>query len=375
MNLVRIIVILLSLVSASCATRSEAPERRPNIVLIYVDDMGYADLSVTGNRQVQTENIDRLAREGLRFTNFRVAAPICSPSRVGVTTGTFPARWRLNSYLDSRERNRARAMADYLDPRAPTLARALQRAGYATGHFGKWHMGGGRDVGDAPLSSEYGFDESVTSFEGLGTRYLWPDRLNEQSAKLGRGEITWTEKRLMTKHYVDHAIDFINRHQEQPFYINVWPEDVHDAWLPHADHVEPFRTVTHDEDEQKYFAVLDEMDRQLGRLFNEIDRLGLAEETIILFTSDNGPTDAPWYYDDGNLPPGRTAGLRGRKLSLYEGGIREPLIVRWPGHAPAGVVDSTTVITAVDLAPSLAQLADAEIVSEFALDGEDLSPA
>lgn len=352
-----------------------AREQGPNIILIFVDDLGYGDLSVTGNTDVRTVNIDGLARQGTRFTQFYVNAPICSPSRVAITTGTFPARWRINSFLHAREANHNRGMADWLDRRAPTLPRALREAGYAVGHFGKWHMGGGRDIGDAPLPQEYGFHESLTQFEGLGERYLWHDELNEQSAALGRGKIHWTEKHRMSEHYVDYAIDFMRRHRDQPFYLNLWPDDVHDEWRPRPELVAKYEGVARNEDEQKFFAVLDELDRQLGRLIGEVTELGLEERTLIIFTSDNGPTDAPWYYEDSDRAPGSTAGFRGRKLSLYEGGIRMPLIVRWPGHTPGGVVDERSVLSSVDLAVSLARLAGASFPTGVTLDGEDLSGA
>ena len=134
--------------------------------------MGYADLSCYGNRDITTANIDRMAAEGIRFEQFYVGSPICSPSRVAITTGQYPARHLIHSYLNSREKNRQRGMRDFLDPAAPAVARAFQQAGYATAHFGKWHMGGGRDVGDAPLPAAYGFDESLVAFEGLGDRIL-----------------------------------------------------------------------------------------------------------------------------------------------------------------------------------------------------------
>ena len=145
---------------------------QPNFIFILIDDMGYGDLSCYGGEGVQTTHIDRLAHEGIRFTQFYVASPICSPSRTAFTTGQYPARWRITSYLAARRENERRGMAQWLDPKAPTLARMLREAGYTTGHFGKWHMGGQRDVGEAPLIAEYGFDESLTQFEGLGDRIL-----------------------------------------------------------------------------------------------------------------------------------------------------------------------------------------------------------
>jgi N-sulfoglucosamine sulfohydrolase len=349
--------------------------KRPNVILVFIDDMGYADLSVTGNTRVRTENIDRLAMQGTLFTQFYVNAPICSPSRVAITTGSYPSRYRIDSFLESRQRNAARGMADYLDPSAATLARSLKTAGYATAHFGKWHMGGGRDVGDAPLPQEYGFDESITSFEGLGDRYLWRDRLNEQSAQLGRGKIEWTEKTEMTRHYVDHAIDFMRRNRDRPFYVNVWPNDVHDPFDPRPELMAKYGGAARNRYEQQLFAVLEDMDRQLGRLFDEVDRLGLAEETIIILTGDNGPTDWPHYYREGMVPPGSSGPFRGRKWSLYEGGIREPLIVRWPGRTPAGVVNESTVLAAFDLFPSLAALAGVPLPRDDRIDGENMSAA
>jgi len=350
--------------------------RGPNIVIILADDMGYGDLSCYGNQAIKTVNIDRLAEEGVRLTQFYVNSPICSPSRVAVTTGMYPARWRINSFLNSRESNRKCDMADYLDPKAPTLARSLKQAGYATAHFGKWHMGGGRDVDDAPLPQEYGFDQSLVSFEGLGDRILIKnDGLSKASAKLGQGEIRWVEKHEMTEIYVNRAIDFIRRKEDKPFYINLWPNDVHDEHVPKPELKDKYKDVTQNEYEQKFFAVLDELDRQIGRLMNEISRLSLDEDTIIIFTSDNGPTDWPRYYREGVKPPGSVGPFRGRKWSLYEGGIRVPFIIRWKGKIPAGKVNEKSVVCGVDLFPSLCNLAGIDIPQDVDFDGQDMSGA
>lgn len=350
-----------------------APGTRPNIVFVLIDDLGYGDFSCTGNRDVQTQNIDRLASEGTRFTQFYVSSPICSPSRAAFLTGQYPARHRLHSYLDSRQRNRERQMRDWLDPHAPSLARTLKAAGYATAHIGKWHLGGGRDVGDAPLPQAYGFDESLTSFEGLGDRLLIKgDNLSLQNAQLGRGQITWLEKHELTREYVNRAIDFITRHQGKPFYLQLWPCDVHDPHHPSAAALTRFAGKGRSEDERKFFAVLDEMDKELGRLFAAIDKLGLAENTLIVLTGDNGPTAWPSYYQRGVEPPGSTAGLRGRKWSLYEGGIRQPLIVRWQGRVPAGRVNETSIITGVDLFPTLCRLANLPLPAD-SFDGEAMN--
>ncbi|MBN2295230.1 MAG: sulfatase-like hydrolase/transferase, partial [Pirellulales bacterium] len=281
---------------------------------------------------------------------------------------------KINSYLNSREKNRLRGMADFLDPKAPAVAREFHKAGYATAHFGKWHQGGGRDVNDAPHPRAYGFDESLVSFEGLGDRILPPGRLSRDSEKLGQGKITHVPKHKQTEIYVDRTIDFIERHRDEPFYVHLWLNDVHDAHQPRADVLAKFKKASENPFERKFFAVMDEMDRQLGRLFDRIDQLQLAQKTMIVLTSDNGPTAWARYYEAGFDPPGSTGGLRGRKWSLYEGGIREPLIVCWKGSVPAGKTDESSVMVGTDLFPSFCAIAGID-VSDIAFDGQDMSRA
>ena len=334
--------------------------RPPNIMMIFIDDMGWGDLGCYGNPDIKTPNIDTLAAEGIRFEQFYVASPICSPSRVAVTTGQFPARHKINSYLNSRAKNAARGMVNFLDPSIPAVARHFQSAGYATAHFGKWHMGGGRDVDDAPLPQAYGFQESLVSFEGLGDRILQPNNhgLSAQSAKLGHGKITYVEKHKNTETYVNRSIDFISRHQSEPFYLHLWLNDVHDPFKPTQLQLDKYSRFSKNKYLQQYYAVMDEMDQQLGRLFDHIDESGLEKNTIIIVCADNGPTAWPRYKREGFDAPGWTGGLRGRKWSLYEGGIREPLIIRWPGKIKAGQVDKSSVINAVDFFPTFCTLAE-----------------
>src|SRR5215475_7210965 len=235
--MIRYAVMLLSLLACvsplqPAQSKRSAP-RQPNIILVLIDDAGYADYSSYGNPRVRTENIDRMASEGLRFAQFYVNSPICSPSRTALVTGQYPARWRITSYIDNRALNEKRGMAQFLDPAAPSLARFLKGAGYRTGHFGKWHLGGGRDVGEAPLPAEYGFDASLTQFEGLGDRILpifdahdgSPSRkapLGLASEKLGRGSVTWMDRCQVTRAFVDRAIEFIRQSESEgkPFYVN-----------------------------------------------------------------------------------------------------------------------------------------------------------
>ena len=166
-----IIVTLIGAVFATtrlaAAQPTDAPQH-PNVLFVLIDDMGYGDLSCFGGKRMPTPQIDQLASEGIRFTQFYVNAPICSPSRVAFMTGQYPVRWRITSYLATRREDRERGIADWLAPDAPVVAKYFHDAGYYTAHVGKWHMGGQRDVGDAPLITNYGFDTSLTSFEGLG---------------------------------------------------------------------------------------------------------------------------------------------------------------------------------------------------------------
>ena len=345
--------------------------QRPNFLFVLIDDMGYADLSCYGQKQIETPNIDRMAKEGIRFTQFYVNSPICSPSRTAFMTGRFPARWRITSYLASRTENRDRGIVNWLDPKAITLPRLLHDAGYATGHFGKWHMGGQRDVGDAPLITEYGFEKSLTQFEGLGERILPlcdkfdgqpPQRYALGSDKLGHGEITWMDRSKVTSGFVERALQFIRQaeHDGKPFYVDVWPDDVHSPFFP------PKSLRGNQTKKQLYLGVVRAMDEQLAPLFEYIrQQPALRTNTLVIIASDNGPE-----------PGAGSAGIfRGHKGNLYEGGVREPFITWGPGllaDKARGTVNDKTVIAGVDLLPSLVELAGLQL-GDANLDGEDKS--
>ncbi|RYY14251.1 MAG: hypothetical protein EOO04_30505, partial [Chitinophagaceae bacterium] len=240
---------------------------KPNVIIIFIDDMGFGDLSCYGNKQVNTVHIDALAKRGTRFTQFYSNSPVCSPSRVAMLTGQYPARHRFYTYLADRKKNQENKMPDFLPASVPTLAKILHASGYATAHIGKWHLGGGRDVGDAPLPTEYGFDKSYTSFEGLGDRTLHlTDNLNKQSLALGRGNITEAPQNQQTRIYVDSTISFIRANPGKPFFINFFPNEVHDPYNPIDGTEKEFSSVTTNPDQQKFLATLKEMDKQIGRL-------------------------------------------------------------------------------------------------------------
>jgi arylsulfatase A-like enzyme len=352
-----------------------AQTNKPNVVFILIDDMGYGDTSCyqsTVSPVVVTTNINRLASEGIRFTQYYASSPICSPSRTGLMTGSYPGRWRITSFLDNKSANRSRNMADFVDPQVPTIARAFKTAGYKTGHFGKWHLDAGRNVDDSPLPQAYGFDDSVVSFEGLGNRQLYDgDSLSTVSAESKQGVLYWMPKAEAASNQVNGAIAFLTAHTNEPCYVNLWFNDVHTAWLPAAGSWTKYASVTSDVDEQKFYAVLENLDLQIGRFLTALNTLGLASNTIVVYASDNG---AP---GDGSaaFALARNNGLRGRKGSLYEGGTRLPFIVRWPGKTPVGVTNTQSVITGVDFLPSICSLAQVPLPSRYLSDGEDMSRA
>lgn len=360
---------------AVCVACSASAAERPNVVLFYIDDMGYADPSCFGNPEIKTPNIDRLAHEGLKLTNYYTNSPICSPSRVALNTGQAPGRHRVWGHFASKEQNKKRNMADFLDPDVQTIAKALKADGYATAHFGKWHMGGGRDV-VAPLPQAYGFDESLVSFEGLGERILFDTKgLSGASAKLGHGEHRLVEKHESSGIYVDRAIDFIIRNKDKPFYLHVFPNDVHDKHVATEEKLAKYENYEKDPFLQAFLAVLDNMDVQIGRLLDALDEHEITDNTIVIFTSDNGPTDWPRYYKEGFAPPGYTGPFFGRKWCLYEGGIRMPFIIRWPAKVEAGKTDGTSIVAALDLFPSLLSMTGTRPPAGWDLDGEDMSGA
>lgn len=364
----RVLLAALGLTLAWVATAAA----RPNVVVVFIDDMGWGDFSCFGNQDARTPNIDRLAAEGLRFAQFYVNSPICSPSRAALTTGQYPQRWRITSFLNNRADNDRRGVAHWLDPQAPVLARLLRSAGYATGHFGKWHLGGQRDVGDAPLITAYGFDESLTNFEGLGPRLLGladahdgrPARRHSlNSEKLGRGPAIWYDRARLTEAFSGAAIQFIEHAAaaNKPFYVNLWPDDVHSPFFPPAARRGDGAKRT------LYRAVLETMDAQLGGLFDHIRNTpALRDNTLVLVCSDNG-------HEPGAGSPGP---FRGAKTTLYEGGVRSPLVVWGPGlmaREKAGTFNETSVFAAFDLVPSLLALAGATVPPGVTFDGENLA--
>jgi N-acetylgalactosamine-6-sulfatase len=337
-------------------------QKRPNIIFILADDLGWGDLGCYGHPHVKTPHLDGMARDGVRFTQFYVNAPVCSASRAAFVTGNFPARHGIHGGIATPAINRQNGVPDALDPKVTTLPRLLRQAGYATAHYGKWHLGSGNQ---APSPEAYGFDEHRPML-GNGPGWQWQKD----------DPYFWSRT---TELFMDEGIRFIEKNRNRNFFLNLWTLIPHATLNPTERELEPYKKfgppgVPHKGAHQIYFAAVTGLDAQIGRLLAKLDELGLAENTAIFFSSDNGPEDIE-IYSANHSGVGSTGPFRGRKRSLYEGGVRVPLLVRWPGKAPAGRVDDRTVISAVDFLPTLAQMAGSLPPTEYRPDGEDMGAA
>lgn len=350
-------------ISASSAARMQ----KPNIVFILADDIGWGDLSAYGHPELRTPNLDRLASQGALFTQFYVNSPVCSPSRAAFLTGTYPARLGIHAHIQSSPAdNSARGVAQWLDPRIPNIASTLKSAGYRTAHIGKWHLGpqpGSPGASDPthPEIQEYGFD-FVRGDRNPGSQKKQDAFYRARSTAL----------------FVDEALQFITANRDRPFYLQLWPIVPHAPLNPTSEQMKPFEhffsspTIPYRGAQTIYYAAVADLDTQVGRLIREIDALGLGQNTIVIFASDNGPEDIhvpnASYSAVGSVGP-----FRGRKRSLYEGGVRVPFIVRWPGRIPTHTIDDSSVLAGIDFYPTIARLAGVRAPSTSVLDGQDRS--
>lgn len=355
----RILLAALMFIPWAALRAADAPPK-PNIVFIFADDWGWGDLGCHGHPYLKTPNLDRLASEGIDFQQFNVLNPVCSPSRAAVMTGQYPARYCIHQHFAAPESNARRGMPDWLDPKAPSLPRFLKQAGYRTAHFGKWHLTN-RETHGAPTPDAYGYDE----------------------AKVFNGGAQWPSADLHAA--ADDAVTFIKANAGTPFFINVW---LHESHTPHVPTKESMQRWKHlDEQQQVYAAVITDGDNAVGKILTALKDAGVEDNTLVMFSSDNGPESTgpnKNFGKDGHTNSrgygnyycvGSTGGLRGRKRSLFEGGVRVPFIVRWPGHTPAGVLNDKTVFTAVDLLPTLCAAAGVTLPADYQGDGENLLDA
>jgi len=361
MRLVLSLAVALTLALVPAPLVADAGATRPNIVFIFADDWGWGDLPCHGSTWLATPNLDRLAAEGIDFQQFNVLNPVCSPSRTAVMTGHYPARYCIHEHFVSPAKNRPRGMPDWLDPKAPMLPRLLKQAGYRTGHFGKWHLTN-RETHGAPRPEAYGYDE----------------------AKVFNGGAEWPVAAVNAT--ADDAAAFITASAGKPFFVNVWLHESHTPHVPSPESLEHWKAL--DERQRVYAAVITDGDAAVGKILAALRAAGVEQNTLVMFSSDNGPestgrgnpaamqdTTAAVSGYDTSCSVGETGGLRGRKRSLFEGGVRVPFIVRWPGHAPAGLKNDTTVFTAVDLLPTLCAVARVALPADYRGDGENLLAA
>lgn len=330
----------LQAAGALAGTAAVAQTRKPNFVIIFADDLGYGDLACYGSKTNQTPHLDRMAAEGVRFTDFYVPMPFCAPSRASLLTGRYPFRHVVNNPAPDSGINDVG-----LPPSEITLAEALKPLGYASICIGKWHLGHKPEF----LPRKQGFDEY---YGILYSNDMRPVQLvyNEEVAKY---PVVQSD---LTKDYTRRALDFIDRNREKPFLL----------YLPHA---MPHKPLAASEDfytpntpGNLYADVIRELDWSVGQILGKLRDTGLDSNTLVLFLSDNGP----WFG-------GSTNGLRGMKGATYDGGVRVPLIARWPGRIPGGRVNKE-VCASIDLFPTLCKLAGAQVPEDRPIDGRDIYP-
>ncbi|MEM7476266.1 MAG: sulfatase-like hydrolase/transferase [Planctomycetota bacterium] len=342
---------------AFCSPQALAQER-PNILFIFADDWGWGDLSCHGHPYVKTPNIDRIAREGTDFTRFTVASGVCSPSRTAVMTGHFPARYNIDGHFAWVPSNAKRNMPDWLDPQAPLLSRMLKSAGYRTAHYGKWHLANDM-IPDSPTPAEYGYDD-YGAFNCSGEQMPWHEDAERASV------------------FMQESVE-----QGQPFFINVWMHEPHTPFHTVPKYEWRFRELPRDD--QIYASVLSHADDRVGELLDTLDRLKISENTLVIFSSDNGParaakpTELALQYDTATGAgwgiagsKGITGGRKGYKAALFEGGIGVPFLARWPGKIAAGRKDEVSLISAVDLLPTFCELAEVSLPKDYQPDGRSI---
>lgn len=346
-----------ALVGVLTSSVGQAAEK-PNFIIIFCDDMGYADIGPFGAKGYETPNLNRMADEGMVFTDFHVGYAVCSPSRSAIITGCYPKRISVNGNFGPNS-------TTGLNPDEITIAEVLKQQNYATACFGKWHLGHQPEF----LPTSQGFDE----FYGLpyshdmweqhpeqGTRYNFPILPLYEGEKVIKRQLTVEDQKLHTRNLTNRAVRFIEKNRRQPFFI----------YLPHPmPHVPLYTTPAFEGKTERgaYGDAVEEIDWSVGQILDALDKNGLRNNTLVVFTSDNGP----WlrYGDHG----GSAGPLREGKGTFFEGGYRVPGIMSWPGTIAQGIVNNQFAST-IDLLPTFAKLAGASLPEDRPIDGEDIGP-
>ncbi|WDQ19572.1 sulfatase [Rhodopirellula sp. P2] len=363
MSEIRTIRLWVGLLLAFCWNAclvSTATAEQPHILFIMADDMGWKDLHCQGNEVLRTPNIDALAEAGVRFDNAYAGSTVCTPTRASLMTGLAPARLHITQHgADSKsfwpeDRLIQPPPTNHeLPHETTTMAERLKAAGYTTGFFGKWHLGGDKKY----WPTEHGFDVNVGGC-GLGgpPTYFDPYRIPALPPR--------KEGEYLTDRLADETIAFMRREKDQPMFVCLW------TYNPHYPFEAPEDLIEHYKGKEGpglknpiYGGQIEATDRGVGRVLRELDSLGIADETLVVFTSDNGG----WSGATDNRP------LREGKGYLFEGGLRVPLIVRWPGVTEAATVNETPVVS-MDLTATILDAAGVSLASGESLDGESLRP-
>lgn len=368
-----------------CVTLTWGRER-PNVIVVLVDDLGWMDLSCQGSTYYRTPNIDRLAAEGMRFTDAYAACAVCSPTRAALQTGRYPGRLGVTDWIRSRFQrgNRGTPATNptqyvggknrrllcppnpfWMESSEITLAEALGGAGYRSAHIGKWHLGD-----DAWYPTGQGYDENYGGCDyGQPPSYFDPYSQPQHRHEMIRSGIPSLPGKqagqFLTDREGDEAVAFVRRHRDQPFFLHLAHYAVHTPIQAEEPRTARYRRDGKTETNAKYAAMVESVDVAVGRLLRTLDELELTENTVIMFTSDNGGLDR-----EGS--PTENAPLRSGKGYPYEGGIRVPLIVCWPGVVPAGQV-SSAMTSSIDVFPTILEMTGVPLPGDRAIDGLSLS--
>ena len=342
---------------------------KPNVIVIMTDDQGYGDLSCMGAEDFVTPNIDALAENGIRFSSMYSGSPVCSPSRACLLTGRYPGNAGVRAILAGHRR------ASGLTPEVPTIAAALKKLGYATGISGKWHLG----LKDECRPGANGFDEFSGFLAGCVDYYshifYWgmaDGNTNPTHDLWENDEEVYDNGNYMTERITEKSVDFIRRHKDEPFMLYVAYNAPHYPMHAPEKYMKRFSHLTWDR--QVMAAMISAVDDGVGEIRNELIRQGIADNTIIYFQSDNGPSRESRNWLDGtpDLYYGGTSGIfKGHKFSLFEGGIRIPAVLYCPEALSGRVVDTPHI--AADIFPTILELCGGD-VSEYELDGKSLVP-
>jgi arylsulfatase A-like enzyme len=408
--------LLVATMMMCVATATQAEKPGPNVVLFLVDDMGWMDSSAYGSQYYETPNMERLAKQSMRFTD-AYALPLCSPTRASIMTGQYTSRHGVTSasghlpprpddfeYLPtSAPPNRQFCMPiskNYLDTSHYTLAEALRDAGYRTGHFGKWHLG----LTSPHRPDKHGFETTWHCAPDPGPpSYFSPYGVHPTGEPTGQhrvGNITdGPDGEHIADRLTDEAISFIKAHPSEPFYLNLWHYSVHGPWQHKEAYTKHYAQKTDPRGEQGnpvMASMLQSVDESLGRILDTLDELALTENTLFIFYSDNGGNTHSWRADDrrlrnvnkehrlydtiqsyrrwaGDQAPTNNAPLREGKGRIYEGGQRVPLMVRWPGKIPAGS-QTDAIVGPIDMYPTILDALALATPSQQIIDGESFLP-